>query len=210
LNPTKKWVIYSLAHLCYAHGGKEECKMKSALLLIDIQNDYFPGGKNELFEPERAAERARRVLEYFRAASLPVFHIRHVSTRENATFFLPDTTGAEIHPLVLPREGEPVLVKHTPNAFVGTALERELRAQQPEQLVICGMMSHMCIDSTVRAATDLGFSVTLLEDACTTKDLTWDGVQIPAQTVHRAIMASLSGTFAHVINTEEWLASAEK
>jgi len=181
--------------------------MKNALILIDIQNDYFPGGRCELFQPERAAERAGRVLEYFRTAGLPIFHVQHVSTRENASFFLPDTDGAEIHPLVFPKEGEPVLVKHAPNAFLRTALERELRERQVEQLVICGMMSHMCIDSTVRAAADLGFSVLLLEDACTTRDLMWGDERIPAQTVHRAVMASLSGTFARVGNAQEWLAS---
>lgn len=181
--------------------------MKNALLLIDIQNDYFPGGSCELVGPERAAERARRVLEYFRASGLPIFHVQHVSTRENASFFLPDTAGAQIHPLVFPKEGEPVLVKHAPNAFLHTALERELRAQKAEQLVICGMMSHMCIDSTVRAAADLGFSVLLVEDACTTKDLVWGDDRIPAQTVHRAIMAALSGTFARVGNAQDWLAA---
>jgi nicotinamidase-related amidase len=181
--------------------------MKNALILIDIQNDYFPGGRCELYQPEQAAERARRVLEYFRTAGLPIFHVQHISTRENASFFLPDTDGAKIHPLVFPKEGEPVLVKHAPNAFLHTALERELRERQVGQVVVCGMMSHMCIDSTVRAAADLGFSVLLLEDACTTRDLMWGDDRIPAQTVHRAIMAALSGTFARVGNAREWLAS---
>lgn len=176
--------------------------MKSALLLIDIQNDYFKGGKCELFHPEEAAECAKIVLEYFRYSNLPIFHIRHVSTNEKAGFFLPETNGAEIHPSVFPTGDEQVLVKHTPNAFLHTGVERELRTRQIEQLVICGMMSHMCIDSTVRAAKDMGFSILLPEDACTTRNLVWGEAQIPAQTVHQAVMASLSGTFAQVVKAE--------
>lgn len=207
--PTKKWVIYSPRGLCYAH-GKGGTRMNSALILIDIQNDYFPGGKRELNQPERAARQAKRVLEFFRAENLPVFHIRHVSTGEKARFFLPNTAGTEIHPLVSPAEGEPVLVKHAPSAFLNTGLNEALRRIGVDQLVLCGMMSHMCIDTSVRAAKDLGFSVTLLEDACTTKDLEWDGERIPAETVHRAFMAALDGAFARVVRTEDFLTALER
>jgi nicotinamidase-related amidase len=98
-----------------------------------------------------------------------------------------------------------VLVKHAPNAFLRTRLEEALHGIGAEHLVVSGMMSHMCVDTSVRAAKDLGFSVTLLEDACTTKDLEWDGERIPAITVHGAFMAALDGTFARVIRTEEYL-----
>lgn len=179
--------------------------MNSALLLVDIQNDYFSGGRSELFQPEQAAQQARLVLEYFRNSNLPIVHIRHVSLNEEAGFFLPGTEGGEIHSSVCPIGEEPVLVKHTPNAFIRTGLERELRGRKIEHLVVCGMMSHMCIDSSVRAAKDLDFSVTLLEDTCTTKDLVWNGVHISAQTVHQAVMASLSNTFAQILKTQDFL-----
>jgi len=181
--------------------------MKTALIVIDIQNDYFPGGRRELFQPERAADQAARALEAFRAAKLPVFHVQHISTREGAGFFLPDTSGVLIHPLAAPREGEPVVVKHAPNAFWNTGLEAALRARQADRLVVCGMMSHMCIDTSVRAARDLGFSQVLLEDACAAGDLEWDGVRIPAKTVHGAFMAALDGTFAGVVRTGDFLAA---
>lgn len=180
--------------------------MKSALVLIDIQNDYFPGGKWELDQPEQAARQAKRALDFFRAEKLPVFHVQHISTREKAKFFLPETAGAEIHPLVAPTEGEAVLVKHAPNAFLNTGLNEALRRAGVDQLVVCGMMSHMCIDTSVRAAKDLGYSVTLLEDACTTRDLERDGERIPAGTVHRAFMAALDGSFARVVRTDDFLA----
>lgn len=179
--------------------------MGMALILVDIQNDYFPGGRHVLSGPEKAAECAKAALEYFRAAGLPIWHIRHESLSPSASFFLPGTPGAEIYPLVAPREGERIIVKHAPNAFLGTELSAELRGQGIDSLAVCGMMSHMCIDTTVRAASGLGFPVTLLDDACTTGDLKWAGETIPAATVHRAFMAALDGTFARVIRTEEFL-----
>lgn len=176
--------------------------MKSALLLIDIQNDYFSGGRCELFKPEQAAEKARMLLELFRNSGLPVIHIQHIGS-QSATFFLQGSEGAEIYYAVSPKNDEKVLVKHAPNAFLNTGLYDLLKVQGIELLIICGMMSHMCIDTTVRAAKDLGFHVLLPEDACTTKALSWDGVNIPAQTVHQTFMASLNGLFAKVLKTEE-------
>lgn len=176
--------------------------MKSALVLIDIQKDDFAGGKNELFRPIEAAENAKELLAYFRQTKLDIFHIRHISTGEKASFFLPGTEGAEIHPLVLPQANERVIIKHSPDSFLNTGLEQELRDRHIERLVMCGMMSHMCIDTTVRAAKRLGFSVLLAEDACTTKDLIWNDELIPAETVHRTMMAALSGTFAQVEKTK--------
>lgn len=90
-----------------------------ALLLVDIQNDYFPGGAMELVGPVEAAENARRLLDAFRQQKRRVIHIQHIATRPNATFFLPGTPGAEIHPLVAPLQDEVVLQKHYPNSFRG-------------------------------------------------------------------------------------------
>ena len=177
--------------------------MKTALLLIDIQNDYFPGGKHELFEAGAAAARAARALRLFREKGLPVVHVRHESERPNASFFLPGTEGAEIHESVRPLPGEPVVLKHQPDGFLHTELQEILQNAGVQRLVVCGMMSHMCVDTTVRAANALGFPVLLLGGACTTKDLSWKGARIPAQTVHGAFMAALDGTFAEVIGTAE-------
>ncbi|NMC57011.1 MAG: cysteine hydrolase [Eubacteriaceae bacterium] len=182
--------------------------MKNALVLIDIQNDYFIGGKNELYLTKEAAENASKVLNYFRNANLPIFHIKHISGA-NAAFFLPDTYGAEINDIVAPMNDEKVIVKHAPNAFLKTNLADELRKQEISNLIICGMMSHMCIDTTVRAAMDNGFTVTLLEDACTTKNLIWGDDKIPAQTVQKTIMASLNGVFAKVTKTDKFLESSK-
>lgn len=180
--------------------------MKSAVLLIDIQNDYFKGGKCELYHPEEAAVHGREILELFRRAKLPVYHVKHISTKEDAAFFLPDTKGAEFHESVAPLEQEKVVIKHNPSAFLNTGLAGELLEGGIEHLVIAGMMSHMCIDTTVRAAQDYGFSVTLISDACTTRDLiSREGEVIPAQTVHDTFMAALNNTFARVLDTKEFM-----
>jgi nicotinamidase-related amidase len=179
--------------------------MRSAFIIVDIQNDYFKGGKNELNQPEQAASNAKRVLDHYRKKGLPVYHVQHISNREGATFFLPGTEGAEIHKIVKPQPGEKVFVKHTPNSFFDTGLADELTDHHIDHITVCGMMSHMCIDTTVRAAAGLGLIVTVIHDACTTKDLIWQTEAIPAGTVHGAFMAAMQGLFANVVSTQEFL-----
>lgn len=174
-----------------------------ALLLIDIQNDYFEGGKYPLHNPGAALANAEKALAQFRAAGLPVIHVQHINTRPGATFFLPDTDGAKIHEKLTPQKDEFVVTKHAPNSFYQTNLAEILIHNNLTSLALCGMMSHMCIDTTVRAARDYGLDITLLADACATKDLVWDGETIPARTVHKAFMAALNGMFANVIRTNE-------
>jgi nicotinamidase-related amidase len=183
--------------------------MNSALILIDIQNEYFKGGKRELHLPEQAAARAAQALVFCRSKGLPVYHVRHINAEQGSTSFVSGSAGAEIHESVKPFAGEAVIIKHYPSAFLKTGLSEELLGKGISHLIICGMMSHMCVDTTVRAAQDYGFSVTLLEDACTTRDLLWGGETIPAETVHNAFMAALNGTFAKIVKTEEFLVENE-
>lgn len=177
--------------------------MSKALLLIDIQNDYFEGGLSELVDPLQAADNAKKILTIFRENKLPIIHVQHINTREGATFFLPNTDGVKIHAAVQPLENEYVITKHTPNSFFETRLSSILNENNINSLVVCGMMSHMCIDTTVRAAKDYAIDITLVEDACATKDLSFQGVTISARTVHCAFMAGLSGMFAKVIGASE-------
>ena len=177
--------------------------MTTALILVDIQNDYFPGGANELATPEISGERAAKALALFRRKALPVFHVRHISLQPGATFFLPDTPGSEIHERVRPAEGEPVVIKHAPDSFYKTPLLEMLRARNVTRLVICGMMSHMCVDTTVRAAKSLGFDLIVVHDACTTMNLTWKGEAIPARKVHDTFMAAMNHTFARMVKVDE-------
>ncbi len=177
------------------------------LLIIDIQRDYFPGGAYPLVDPEAAAEAARRVLAEFRNAGDPVIHMKHVWDAPDAEFMRPGTEGIEIHPAVAPEEGEPVLDKENPNSFLDTGLEQELRKRGAEDLVVAGMMSSMCVDATVRAAADLGFSPTVVHDACAAPDLEFNGVKVPGAAVHAAFMAALADGYAEVTSATELLAA---
>jgi nicotinamidase-related amidase len=180
--------------------------MSRALLIIDIQRDYFPGGAYPLVGPAAAASAARRLLERFRADGERVVHLRHVWDAPEATFMRPGTDGVEIHPLVEPESQEPVIGKETPNGFVGTDLEGRLRTDGIDELVVAGMMSSMCVDATVRAAADLGFKVTVVQDGCAAPDLEFRGRVVPGSMVHDAFMAALADGYATVVDSEAWLA----
>ncbi|HXE96040.1 MAG TPA: cysteine hydrolase family protein [Dongiaceae bacterium] len=183
--------------------------MKTALIIIDIQNDYFPGGRMELVGAEAAAMQAGEALAFFRSRNLPVIHIRHLSTRPDATFFLPDTDGIEIHPGVAPLPGETVFVKNFPNSFRETPLLEHLRCIGIGRLVLTGMMTSMCVDATARAAFDLGFRNVLLHDAMATRDLAFGGVTVPAAQVHGAFLAALGSVYGRVTGVAEFLAELE-
>jgi len=177
--------------------------MSTALLVIDIQNDYFPKGKMELVGPELAASKAAALISTFRDRGLPIFHVQHLATRPTATFFLPGSAGAEIHESVKPLYGETVVTKHHPSAFRETTLLNDLRAASVKDLVVAGMMTHMCVDTTVRAAVDLGFSCSLAHDACATRALTFGGSTVGADAVQISYLAAISGTFAQVLPASE-------
>jgi len=177
----------------------------TALLIIDIQNDYFPGGRMELVGAAEAGARAAEALAHFRALRLPVIHIQHISTRPGATFFLPGTDGAAIHRCVAPVGGETVLEKHFPNSFRDTALLDHLRALGVERLAIAGMMTSMCVDATARAAFDLGFRNVLLHDAMATRDLVFQGSTVPAAQVHGAFLAALGSVYGELRSVADFL-----
>jgi nicotinamidase-related amidase len=174
-----------------------------ALLIIDIQNDYFPGGAMELEGADAAAENAAFALAGFRREKTPVIHVRHLSVRPGATFFLPGTRGAEIHASVQPASGETVVEKNFPNAFRNTGLREFLEKQNVRTLVVAGMMTHMCVDASVRHAADLGYKITLLGDACATRAQSYGGETVPARQVHAAFLAALNGFYAKVVKTHE-------
>ena len=180
--------------------------MKHVLLLVDIQNDYFPGGAMELAGSPEAGLKASVLLRTFREQALPVIHVQHIATREGATFFLPGTPGVAIHESVAPQEGELVITKHFPNSFRQTGLLEQLRKRQATTLVIAGMMTHMCIDTTVRAAFARGYKCYVANDACATRDLAFDGRQVAAQAVQDAFMAALASVFAKVATAEAIMA----
>jgi nicotinamidase-related amidase len=179
---------------------------KTALVLIDIQNDYFPQGKMVVEGCEQAALKAQELIRHFRKGSLPVIHVQHFSRRSGAGFLLAETRGAEIHELVKPVSGEPVVEKHYPNSFRETDLLRLLKDGGIDSLIFCGMMTHMCVDATVRAAFDYGFTCTVVHEACASRNMVFNGREIGAEQVHGAFMAALGAVYAKVCSVEELVA----
>lgn len=168
--------------------------MTRTLLIIDIQNDYFPGGAHPLVGATAAGDAAASVLAAARRAGDPVVHVQHVWDAPDAPFMRPGTPGIEINPAVAPLPGEPVVTKSAPNAFVGTELATLL--DRDSTLVVVGMMTSMCVDSTVRAAADAGYTVELVHDACAAPDLEFGGISVPGAAVHAAFIAALGDGFA--------------
>lgn len=177
--------------------------MKTGLILVDFQNDYFPAGRMELKGVDAAAVNAIGLLDLFRKQKWPVFFVQHIAAGENASFFLPGSRGAEIHPSLQPAPGEVLIRKHYPNSFRQTQLQTELENASVIKLVICGAMSHMCIDATTRAAADLNFECIVVADACATRDLLFGSETIPAGQVHGAFMAALGAGYARIATFEE-------
>ena len=175
----------------------------TALIVIDIQNDYFPGGAMELEGADAAGAKAGDAIARFRKEGKPVIHVRHLSVRPGSTFFIPGTKGADIHSSVTPKSGETVIEKNFPNSFRNTGLKEVLEKQGVKNLVVAGMMTHMCVDASVRHAADLGYKITLLGDACATRAQTYGGEKVPARQVHAAFLAALNGFYAKVVNTHE-------
>jgi nicotinamidase-related amidase len=179
--------------------------MSRALLLIDVQRDYFPGGAMPLQGPEEAAAAAARLLAAFREGDDPVVHVRHAGAPGDG-FLERDTPGAEFHPSVEPEEGEDVVVKASPNAFLDTDLDARLQADEVRELVVVGMMTSMCVDATVRTAADLGYDVTVVADACACPTLERGGTKVPADQVQTAFLAALESAYATVVDADALLA----
>jgi nicotinamidase-related amidase len=211
-----KKLILTLSIYClilnagFAQQHKSVNKMNTALILIDIQNDYFEHGAMALVGSDKASYNAKLVLERFRANKLPIIHVQHIATKPTATFFLPNTPGAEIHNDVKPAGKEKIIVKHYPNSFRETELLAYLKAEGITDLVICGMMSHMCVDATVRAAKDYGYTITLVGDACATKDLELEGQAVKAAEVQLSFLSALNFTYATVVTASNYLQVKQK
>lgn len=172
---------------------------KRAIVVVDIQKDYFPSGKFELVGIEQAAANAARVIEVARRKGDRVIHIQHIFPSQDAPLFTPDSEGIEISPVVAPRADETVVVKNYPNSFLKTDLKAILDADGVEEVVVVGAMSHMCIDATARAAADFGYAVTVVQDACATRDLEFGGRSVAAADVHAAFMSALAFGYANVV-----------
>jgi len=180
--------------------------MKQALLIIDVQNDYFKDGKMPLVKADIALTNTIQLQHIFRQQNKPIFYIQHIKTVPKADFFAIGSKGAEFHDALLPinRVNEQVIIKHYPNSFKNTRLQSELEKANIEQLIICGMMTHMCIDSTTRQAAELDYKPILIADACATRDLVFGSQTVKAKEVQNAFLSALSN-FSQIVCFEQYL-----
>lgn len=176
---------------------------KRAIVVIDLQNEYWPGGNLPLEGIDAAAANAARVIAHGREAGDLIVNVRH--EMPGAPVFVPGSDGVEINEAVTPGEGEPVITKNFPNAFRETGLKALLDEKGIEEVVAVGAMSHMCVDATVRAANDLGYKTVTIHDACATRELDFDGTTVPADKVHAALMAALAFFYGEVIPTDTFV-----
>lgn len=181
--------------------------MKQALIVVDLQNEYLATGKLPLVNIDAAVNKAAQVIAHARQHNIPVIHILHEFVDAAVPFFTPNTDAIQPIAQVTPVSGETVIVKNYPNSFLQTDLLNTLQQQQITEVQIIGAMSHMCIDATTRAASDLGFKCTVIEDACATMDLEFNGTIVPAAQVHAALMAALAFAYAEIKTTADVLAA---
>ncbi|HUS85687.1 MAG TPA: cysteine hydrolase family protein [Bacteroidales bacterium] len=190
--------LVSVFSLMIADSVAQNSEIKEALLIIDIQEFYFPGGDVALNNPEKAAANAALLLKHFREKNRPVVFIRHNYE-----------PGGMIHNMVEPLEGELVISKDKINAFIGTGLDDHLKQLGINSLVICGMQTHMCAEAATRAAADLDYKCTLIRDACATRDLQFEDKTISAEDVHLSTLITLR-SYAKVISTKEYLETLKR
>ncbi|HSN10535.1 MAG TPA: cysteine hydrolase family protein [Propionibacteriaceae bacterium] len=179
--------------------------MTTALLVIDVQNEYVSGALPIVHPPvEGSLTRIGEAVDAANAAGLPVVLVRHTEPDPTAGLFVAGTPAWELHASVAARPHDAVVDKQLPGSFTGTGLEELLAARGVDHVVVAGYMTHMCVDTTTRQAMHLGLDVTVLDDATGTIDLADD---LPAALVHRVELGVLGDGFATVSPTARWIAS---
>ena len=179
---------------------------KQAILVIDLQNEYLSTGKLPLVGIDKAADNAAKIITDAREKAIQVIHVQHIFVNGEKPAFEPGSDGIEIQKNVAPINDEIVIVKNYVNSFLHTNLKEVLEKNAIEELIIVGAMSHMCVDAAVRAASDFGYKVKVIHDACATLDLEFNGLRVPAAYAHATLMAAFDFAYARVISTHDYLA----
>ncbi|MCL1063253.1 cysteine hydrolase [Shewanella benthica] len=180
-------------------------EQRTALVLVDLQNDYFPGGRFELEGTGDASNIAKTMLTHFRAKHLPVIHIQHIFEDDNAPFFAPKTTGIEIESRVAPIEGEPVIVKHQIDSFINTALEQTLVELGIDKLVIVGAMAQACVQTICRSAVNKGYTCEVIENGIAAPALEYGKHSFSGAEIVAANLLSLTFGGAQMKTCQAWL-----
>ena len=180
---------------------------KRAVIVVDLQNEYLSTGKLPLVNLDPAVSNAAEIIAQARARGEMLVHVKHESSQAGAKAFVPSSTGADFISEVAPADGEQIVVKNYPNSFRDTSLKQVLEDNKIQELIVIGAMSHMCVEATTRATADLGYPVTVVQDACATMDLEFNGAKVAAAQVHATAMAALAFGYASVVTTKTFLIS---
>ncbi|WLR94161.1 cysteine hydrolase family protein [Shinella zoogloeoides] len=178
---------------------------KRAIIIVDLQKDYLATGSFALTGIDAATANAARVVEAARGKGDRIVHVHHIAKEADSPLFAPNTDGIEPIPAIAPQAGDAVVVKNYPNSFRDTVLQETLKAGGIEDVVVVGAMSDVCIDATARAAADLGYNLTVVHDACATRDKAFGDSVVPAAQVHATIMSALEFGYGKVTTTAEFL-----
>ena len=180
--------------------------MKRALLVIDVQNEYFTG-QMPVSYPANSFPNILKAVDSANTNKIPVIVVQHTAPQENAKTFRKGSEEWKLHPEIITRPYNLLVEKTLPGSFTGTDLESWLRGQEINTVTICGYMTQMCCDTTARQALHLGFSVEFLSDATGTLPISNYAGAITAEELHRAILVTQAMRFSKVLSADEWINS---
>jgi nicotinamidase-related amidase len=193
----------ALLHKTFSRHPKEDI-MKRALLVIDVQNEYFTG-KLPITHPNDSFANILKAMDAAEKRDLPVVVVQHTFPQPDAPFFKRDTPEWQLHPEIAARRRDLLIEKNLPGSFTKTELEDWLKARGAETVVIAGYMTHMCCDTTAREASHRGFGVEFLSDATGTLALSNEAGQVTDEELHRSILVAQQMLISEVITTEQWI-----
>ncbi len=180
-------------------------KGQQALLVIDVQNEYFTG-RLPVTYPEGSLDNILKAMDHAAKVEMAVVVIQHTAPSKDSPTFREGSDEWKLHPEVGKRKRDALMEKNLPGSFTGTGLEKWLREKGIGRVAICGYMTQMCCDTTARQAFHLGFQVDFLSDATGTLSVQNSAGAISDYDLHRAVLVTMAMKFARVIGTEEWIA----
>jgi len=180
--------------------------MKRALLVIDVQNEYFTG-KLPIAHPPGSLDNIVKAMEQARKSGIPVVVVQHTSPQKDAPVFRKGSEGWNLHPRIAAQAYDHLIEKNLPGSFTGTDLESWLRERKIDTIVIAGYMTQMCCDTTARQAFHVGLAVECLSDATGTLPVSNKAGSVTAEELHRAILVTQAMRFSKVMTTDQWIES---
>ncbi|MBY8957028.1 MULTISPECIES: cysteine hydrolase family protein [Pseudomonas] len=175
---------------------------KSALVVIDFQNEYF-SGRMPIPDGAAALAKTRELITFADSHKIPVYHVQHVAPAGSPVFAI-DGQTVKFHPDMQPRPQDVVLQKSTVSVFASTDLDQQLKKAGIQTLIISGLMTHACVAGAARDAAPLGYNVIVASDASATRAITRaNGVSIDKDSLHKAALAEVEDTFGDVLSTAQ-------